>query len=586
MQLVTNEMAGLFLIPFGMSTGDDVWNMINQSGLVMLPFFFALVRSWWTARNQGVDEGATSVVAIKFLETSFWPMFLCLIFAAIPISTTPTVVYKQYSCLASPSLFNDLNDSPTATPEALSALNSDKGAYSLVGGLVHTISTGANESMTSKLSCSSGASRQEVNIIVKNTYPATEAIYKSIQLFHRQCYLPTLAAIQEAQSKSTLQHSTTDKYSWAFYHSSSLDGSALVMDAYDGDIVSGQSGDKRYITVPDYWFDSDDAETTIACSSAASALYKQMAGDLLSDDITKLVSYGSLFSSSVTQAVVTYELVLAEYQNVVAGLGTSQQTQWKSANEYGGYSWYRKIPYSQAMFGTLNSTGTTSDGKYKENVEGGWISNLMLHLGSLWTGVVESEKAHAIALIAPLVVVIVQMVLTIFMSLGCLISGFSWKFVYHWSLLYFSVTMVPYFLNLGILLDSILSSLADSSLASKSLENLSVGGGISSLLVTSTASTFTYVIPIIWLLLVQVAGAFAAAAMAGILEGLGESGAIGAQTVLRESQKRAGMPKGGRRQGQGQSSESDAFGDFGGAGNGSGGTSMSSPSGNGLLGKK
>lgn len=136
-----------------------------RSGYVA--FFFALVRSWWTARNQGVDEGATSVVAIKFLETSFWPMFLCLIFAAIPISTTPTVVYKQYSCLASPSLFNDLNDSSTATPEALSALNSDKGAYSLVGGLVHTISTGANESMTSKLSCSSGASRQEVNIIVK-----------------------------------------------------------------------------------------------------------------------------------------------------------------------------------------------------------------------------------------------------------------------------------------------------------------------------------------------------------------------------------------------------------------------------------
>ncbi|MGR5296964.1 hypothetical protein ACPV5U_19115 [Vibrio mediterranei] len=545
MNLVTNDAAGLFLLPLASKLAEDMWNVVNGLGLVFAPFVFLFVYTFFESRAQGLDEGSPAVLAIKSVEKLFYPWLIILIVVVMPVSSALNVEYRQYSCLDNPALTSNSNTSPTrASQTALAAMNLVSQSPSMLAGLVHTVSLGVNEALTSQIACTKGAGRKEVSEIVQSSIPQTESVYRSIVAFNNQCYLPAKTNIREAMATNTPLRYTQDNLNgWAFFPPS-YDGNALLMtSAYDGSYLKGRSSSKISIDTPNTWYEQSTKNMTLDCKVAGQNLYDKIEADLVArpnftDNAKKVLDYASIFNASLTHTQVKHDLVVAVYQNALSTQGSSQ-SKWldmETERKKAGWSVFGlSLPSIDSQSSILDDMADYRNEDTDRSVMRS-LTNTIVSVGSLATNIYESSKSHAVVLMLPLMVIIVQCILVVALPILTVISGYSYKFLFNWCLLYFSVSLVPFWLNFGMLMETLMLSMSDysDSLTAHAM-NLYQGGvdAYKPYLVSTTSSMFVYLIPIIWIMLVQIVGNVAGSAFMTIVAGAAVVGQQGAELVTQ-----------------------------------------------------
>ncbi len=528
-----------------------MWNVANGLGLVFAPFVFLFVYTFFESRAQGLDEGSPAVLAIKSVEKLFYPWIIILIVVVMPVSNALHVEYRQYSCLDNPALTSNSHTSPTtASQTALAAMNLVSQSPSMLTGLIHTVSLGVNEALTSQIACTKGAGRKEVSDIVQSSLPQTESVYRSIVAFNNQCYLPAKTNIREAMaSNMSLRYTQDNLNGWAFYPPS-YDGNALLMtSAYDGTYIQGSNTSKISIDTPNTWYDSATRNAILDCKVAGQKLYDKIEDDLVTrpnftENSAKVLDYASIFNASLQPAQVKHDLVVAVYQNALSTEGSSQ-SKWldmETERKKAGWSIFGlSLPSLDSQPSIIEDIAEHSWGGTDSSVMRS-VSNTIVSIGSVATNIFESSKSHAVVLILPLMVIIVQCILVVVLPILTVISGYSYKFLFNWCLLYFSVSLVPFWLNFGMLMETLMLSMSDysDSLIAHAM-NLYDGGAdaYKPYLVSTTSAMFVYLIPIIWIMLVQIVGNVAGSAFMTVVAGAAVVGQQGAELVTKAIQESA-----------------------------------------------
>lgn len=554
MNIVTNELTGMFLLPLAQTMSLGVWDVINGLGLVFIPFLYIYVKSFFEARAQGLDEGSPSVLAIKLVEKSFIGYVVIIAFVLTPISGQFVVDHRQFSCMDNPSLLNnDLAGAGSANSSALSALgvNLDT-SPPLYFGLIHQISTGFNEAALSQMTCQKGASANEVVETMKRLIPKTETMAESINSFNQRCYRVAHNKATDAQAENkTINAQTNTKYNWSFQQPDYAASSGIIDSAYKGTLVAGQVNDPLYMEVPDTWFDTSDRGNNVRCSILAENLYDEIEKDLRSDseyddDAERMLAFASMFNPSLTPAEVTHDMVIKVFENAVTQQ-RSQQSRWREGEKnytsiIGDFS---RDEIDRARERLMSGEAFDDVGQSAMNV----VTETVVNLGGLITTMSESAKSYAVTLILPMIITIMQSVMLIALPILIVMSGYSWGFIYNWTLLYFSITMAPFWMNVGIQIETILLSMSNYSDSlwshamnvASSVESGYTNGKAEMYIIGGTAATFVYLTPIIWVMLVQIIGNIAGSAFMNMVSGaaiVGQTGADLAQNKAEETAKK------------------------------------------------
>ncbi|EGR4213369.1 conjugal transfer protein TraG N-terminal domain-containing protein [Vibrio metoecus] len=534
MNIVTNEISGIFMLPLASSLSNLNWQVMNELGIVFIPFIYSIVRCFFEARSQGLDEGSPAVLAIKLFEKAFWGYIIVIFLVATPYQSPLKVHHKQYSCSDNPSLIsNQFIGANAATTTALAALGADTTiSPPFWYGLLHQVSVGINETATSKLSCKKGLTALEVVDTLKKQIPESESVFRSIHSFHKDCYAVAQTALHSAMAKSEpLLHSTNSRSQWSFYPPAYAVGGGLMLSAYDGSYIKGKVLDEISMKVPDTWFDASQKGRTMACNTLAESLYKKIEADLsgggaFQQDLKKLMDFARMTNPKVSEAEIVHDMVIRVYEGSLSG-SASKDTQWKQASFVGGFDLGFLTPqlYESLSKNPNYLEDSFSDGNSSTLMQA--FSSTMVTLGGMVTSLVEAPKSHAVSLLLPMIVTILQTILLIALPLLVVLSGYSFVFIFNWSLFYFAITLTPFWLNVGQQIETLLLSLINysDSLASHAL-NVYEGSDRDMYLVTSIASTFVYMTPVVWVMLVQIIGNISASTFMNAVS----SGAVVGQT--------------------------------------------------------
>lgn len=356
-------------------------------------------------------------------------------------------------------------------------------------------------------------------------------VYRSIREFNKQCYVVARNNIEEAMSQGknltyySSSSSTSDtKYQWSFYPPDTT--SQLMLNAYNGIIYTGDNYDRLTIEPSKYWFKSSQKGIETDCAVAAKDLYEKIESDFSSsethqDSVKTVFNFTSLFNPGLTQALVKHDLIIAIYESALKHSGSSQ-TKWQSGSN---------SEYSNSVPSIMTMLEEYSKGESGQTFSNA-LSTTLVALGSMLTDVQESAKSVSATLIIPLMVVVFQLLLCAFLPLLIVISGFKPQVVYSWILLYFAVTLVPFWTNFGVQMETLLLSLAsyNETVWSTNLNGSNPTGPLIHVLGTA-ASMFVYIIPMTWVVLVQIVGNIGASALVNAMSGSTDPGQTGTQLM-------------------------------------------------------
>ncbi|MDN2483914.1 hypothetical protein [Vibrio agarivorans] len=410
-------------------------------------------------------------MALKLVEKEFIPMFLVLLVASIPMKTTnmPTVSYKAYSCAGTPSLITGAESVSELKPNTNFSDHFGNDNMTPLLGLVHQGATVLNGVFTAKLNCDAGVNRHEVASSFANASISNRGFVQAILGFDGQCYQEGLTRFNNAMETGS---STTDFVNNNDYYITS----SVMLQSYDGSITSPTQRTINFIKPPTWntHIGGDDVNT---CTEAAYAVENAIKSHLQTyapglygqdydtwiGDIRRVSNFSDP-NRMTHDYMAERELIGAVYYNAVNGRARSSFEAAAATNVNDVQEQYRSKIYPGNAY-NAGSQKTQSYGYHVQQAqtihENNEAVSKLVYFGGVWGNFVKSLEAMSYVRIAPSLVSVAQGLIHCLIPIILLLSGYSPRVLLSICLAYFSVSCIPFFLNLGIIFDSKLTAIVE-----------------------------------------------------------------------------------------------------------------------------
>ena len=532
--MTLSDPIALFMVPYALTMFNHVWDLLNESGVIMIPFVVLMISEAAIAKKGGADEGSAPIQALKNIEVKGYGMFLVLTLFLQPIYGTPDFKYAQYSCIDSPSIIDHVKTVQDVRPN--NGLPFGQHSPSIGLGMVHEISTGLNGVAITYLPCKKGATRKDVNDILEKSFPSTEILFNSIRDFNAQCYIRGRSAIETelARGAKMIVNPTGDPLSKRF-------NSVTMHSVYSGVFATIPSkGNVRSgtlsMTPTDGWIKSSQSGKNTNCDDASDSLYDRIVLEIKSDvnyeeDLDKIKSYYNLYGT-YSESDIIQDWSNLVYMNVAtASAGNKPFKEALAQINRSGYGGHPLNGETKNSSDTISEQGLAAIGMEMFN-------EVFLFLGSGITAVEENLKADLAVLALPMIASIVQAAIIIFLPFYIIISGFSFQAIYQILGLYFAFAMLPFFVNLGSLFDTLIQSYSAVKASAESVDP-------SYLTTEGIGAMMVYTVSILWVFFIQMATATSGSAIMSMMVG-GMAAAQKAMAMGKQGAKEAqkGVGKG------------------------------------------
>ncbi|WP_210467407.1 conjugal transfer protein TraG N-terminal domain-containing protein [Vibrio crassostreae] len=200
-----SEVTGIFIIPLGIHFSNVIWNLMNELGLLFLPFAIAICMSWNKARAMGKDEGAAEIMALKLIEAKFITMvgIYCLFVMPVDVGSGvrnsitnephSRVNFRAYSC--NPERSSILQKGTRVEPNYTNFQGYNMSLPPMIGVINQGVQ-GVTQSIIGKMPCDQNASiRLNSGMTAVLSAKDDNKLAYSVKEFYEQCYSPALANI-------------------------------------------------------------------------------------------------------------------------------------------------------------------------------------------------------------------------------------------------------------------------------------------------------------------------------------------------------------------------------------------------------
>jgi hypothetical protein len=198
----------LYTTVLGWTLYSAIWDILAQTGLILIPFIVAVIKTLIDARDSGMEAGADDLV--RMLETRIYTMLFVVFFAVQPqINVNPSkTTYTQYRCGVTPSKSLTKTMSELAYGDSKSTLDKSTAGFSvmldaripqapmwwyLVTKLNHAITQAARQELPCQADLRTmGAGLSKMNI-------SDKALKDELKLFYKDCWQSAVNQFRSAQ---------------------------------------------------------------------------------------------------------------------------------------------------------------------------------------------------------------------------------------------------------------------------------------------------------------------------------------------------------------------------------------------------
>jgi hypothetical protein len=198
----------LYTTILGWTMYSAIWDILAQTGLILIPFIVAIIKTLIDARESGVEAGADDLV--RMMETRIYTMLFVVFFAVQPqINVNPAkTTYTQYRCGVTPSKSLTKTMTELAYGDSQSTLDNSTAGFSvmldaripqapmwwyLVTKLNHAITQAARQELPCQADLRTmGAGLSKMNI-------SDKALKDELKVFYKDCWQPAINQFRSAQ---------------------------------------------------------------------------------------------------------------------------------------------------------------------------------------------------------------------------------------------------------------------------------------------------------------------------------------------------------------------------------------------------
>lgn len=510
MTMVANDLSDVFMLPLSTYISDQIWVVIEDTKLFLVPFIIMMIVAIGQAKRQGVDEGNSAIQAYKAIEVSTVSMFIIMLVACKPMSmagsfSAASVSVKNYSCLigggaivgggrmSGLGIFNSIDKSQFLNNPYIRQIPAT--SPTLLGGLLNQFGVGITNAAIASLPCTPHESLRYAYSKIDTYEPDKPKLKTMVKMFNNQCYKQGLNRRAIDESTKT-NGSGTINYSY---------DSPELMAMYRGNPMAkdGETGTMQFVIDKDYWTGANPAEignnstqsnldprkTIVTCADAAREIQRQLGIDVASGAANKEFAAIQPDSSAASQR--KSETLI--YNNIVSGNGSvANRMESAIANSSVGRlasGAYDGIKGGLGAVGAVKDLWMEKDPTRAFNIINGTVGEAMTLL--------RARQVHNYQMIAPLVISIIKGVLIIAMPLILFLTGFNGKTLLTLIVAYVAIDFSKFFLELGNLIDESLLSFRE--IASMSDASSAGSDQLNVLAALTTVGQYsTYMLVAIW----------------------------------------------------------------------------------------
>lgn len=516
--MIISEATGLFLIPYGVTLGNWIWQIINESSAYIIPFIISLLVLSAKAIESQQSEGEASVDSLKSIEISFYSMMAVIVIFAQPMTNSqPSYSYKQVSCFSDGYGLiegaNTITDFKPTSPYLSNFANKDA-SIGLTAS--HQIGTLINSALISKMGCGQDMDVTEQIIYAEERLPKKIETYNTIIAFNRECYKKGISRVESAeQNGMTFIKPNGDGQKWF--------NSALMRSAYEGKYALLLNEDPVPFTANSQFITPLSVVDT-DCKTAANEIEQEILAELASESedqefIKRYVQTSNNFNSTNPSGVPDLPidarnfLVRSIYSNTLKPSVYFEHNQ-RIINEIKQREKERKASFGSITTGKVHDFAkeivTHVSGAaffVSETMEIQESTNLDMidaakqfavkHI-ALLTSVTEAIKANASIRLMPTLISIVIMCMFIAAPLVFLLSGFKVETAAKYSLTMIAISIMPYMIEVGLFIRSGILGLARSEFSALANNEFYIN------ILMLTGEVIVYILPMIWLVLANI----------------------------------------------------------------------------------
>ncbi|MCY3812115.1 MAG: conjugal transfer protein TraG N-terminal domain-containing protein [Gammaproteobacteria bacterium] len=160
---------------FGWVVYDRLWAVLNDTGIVYLPFLVIVLRNMLESRRAGDDEGSAAIQSLKKSETDVVVAIVVMFLAAVPFTEVRlgemSYVRPQLDCAVEDRIARGLEPAEvpgTATGTAydapLATLSGETGRIPIWWGFVHVVSKAVVAAGTASIPCTGDVVRLSMSL--------------------------------------------------------------------------------------------------------------------------------------------------------------------------------------------------------------------------------------------------------------------------------------------------------------------------------------------------------------------------------------------------------------------------------------
>ena len=187
---------------FGWVVYDRLWAVLNDTGIVYLPFFAILLRNMLESRRGGDDEGSAAIQSLKKSETDVVVAIVVMFLAAVPFTEVrlaemsyvrPTLDCATADRIARGAEPAEVNGTSTGTAydAPLATLSGEVGRIPIWWGFVHVVSKAVVAAGTAAIPCTGDVVRLSMSL--GNDTVEDPLLLREVADFTTDCQRPAIS---------------------------------------------------------------------------------------------------------------------------------------------------------------------------------------------------------------------------------------------------------------------------------------------------------------------------------------------------------------------------------------------------------
>ncbi len=220
LNLTVDSYFEYFLTVFGWIIGNNIWDLLIDTGLVAAPFVAHIINAFMKVREQGDDEGNKGSLLTAWLENKLYASLVIMLMCCVPLFNVSFSTLKFDTPRMKECKISVLSPEQTGLGHLKTELNGQTARLPLWWSLTYTVSKGLTHGSIASIPCKPDL--RQIRFEVQNTQIKDQFLRKEVSDFVQECFIPARTYLKNFGQIRNLDDASAQDLAWI--------GSRILLD--------------------------------------------------------------------------------------------------------------------------------------------------------------------------------------------------------------------------------------------------------------------------------------------------------------------------------------------------------------------